>query len=108
MHPRFFIFYGGTVSAQVLLPHGPVYLPLGVPLGHGVPLVVILLALAQAQLHLDAGVLEVDGQGDEGVSVLLLQVVELAYLAALIQSKPISLRDFPLSVQKQNWNTQLT
>ena len=32
--------------------------------------------------------------------------IQILWLAALIQSKPISLRDFPLSVQKQNWNTQ--
>ena len=39
--------------------------------GGGVPLVIELFALAQAHLHLHPGALEVDGQGNQGIAVLL-------------------------------------
>ena len=51
--------------------HGPVHLPFGVLSGRRLPLVIELLALGQADLQLDPGAAEVDGQGDEGVPVLL-------------------------------------
>ena len=74
-----------VVSAAVLFPHGTVHLPFGIPLGHGIPLIVGFLTLTQAQLHLHAGVFEVDGQGDQGVTILLLQSVELADLPLVQQ-----------------------
>ena len=58
-----------TSSAPGL--HGPVHLPFGVPPGGGLPLIIELLALGQADLQLDPGPLEVDGQRDEGIAVLL-------------------------------------
>ena len=65
---------------EIFVSHGAVHLPLGVPSGDGFTLVVGLFTLAKAQLHLDAAVLEVEGQGDEGVAVLLLQRLQLADL----------------------------
>ena len=74
-----------VVSAAVLFPHGTVHLPFGIPLSHGIPLIVGFLTLTQAQLHLHAGVFEVDGQGDQGVTILLLHGVELADLPLVQQ-----------------------
>ena len=51
-------------------------------------LVVVLLALAHAQLDLHARVLEVDRERDEGVSVLLDERVELVDLT-LVQQQPL-------------------
>ena len=53
------------------LLQGPVHLPPGVLLRRGLPLVVELLALAQAYLHLHPGAAPIEAQGDEGVAVLL-------------------------------------
>ena len=62
-------------SAKEALPplhfQRPVHLPLCVFLGCGVPLVIELFALAQADLHLHPGAFEIQAQGDEGVAVLL-------------------------------------
>ena len=35
----------------VFLPHGAVHLPFGIPLGHGIPLIIGFLTLTQAQLY---------------------------------------------------------
>ena len=72
--------------------HGPVHFTGGVPLGGGVPLVVILLALAQADLHLHLGVLEIDAQGHQCVAVLLDESVELADLPLVHQQPPVPVR----------------
>ena len=58
-----------SITAAVL--PGPVHLPFGVPGCCGVPLVVELLALAQAHLQLDARALEIDRQRHQSVAVLL-------------------------------------
>ena len=51
-------------------------------------LVVVLLALAHAQLDLHARVLEIDREWDEGVAVLLDERVELVDLT-LVQQQPL-------------------
>ena len=61
----------GWEGSPPLQFQGPVHLPLSVLLGCGLPLVVELFALAQADLHLDPGAFEVEAQGDQRVAVLL-------------------------------------
>ena len=63
-------------------------LALGVPLGGGVPLVVVLLAPAQADLQLHPGVLEVDAERDQGQAVLLHHGLQLADLPLVHQQPP--------------------
>ena len=58
------------------LLHGALDLPLGIPLCGGCALIVQFFALAQANLHLDPAALEIDGQGDQGIAVLLDLAVE--------------------------------
>ena len=68
--------------------HGSLDLALGVPLGGGVPLVVVLLTLAEADLQLHPGVLEINAEGDQGQAVLLHHGLELADLPLVHQQPP--------------------
>ena len=68
---------------------GPVDGALGVPLGGVGPLVVELFALAQAQLQLDPPVLEVEGQGNQGVALQFALLVQAANLALVGQEPPL-------------------
>ena len=65
----------GAVRRIISVPasgfHRSVHLPLGVSFGRRFPLIIELFALGQAQLQLDSWPTEVDGQGDQGVAVLL-------------------------------------
>ena len=67
---------------------GPVDGPFGVPPGGVGPLVVELFALAQAQLQLDPSVLEVEGQGNQGVALELALLVQAADFAFVGQQPP--------------------
>src|SRR3978361_1244065 len=58
-------------AALDVTAEGALHLPLGVPLGEGLPLVVGLLALGQRQGRLDLAVLEVQVQRDERETALL-------------------------------------
>ena len=60
----------------ISLLHSPVDLALGIALRRGLSFVIELLALAQSHVHLHPAALEVDGQGDQGVAVLLDLAVE--------------------------------
>ena len=82
------IAHGYAPFLPVFLADGPLHFALGVALGDGVPLVIGLFALAQAQLHLHTAVLEIQAQGDQGIAVLLLQIVELADLP-LVHQQPL-------------------
>ena len=84
-----FLFVQGawnSVPAPVL--HGAVHLPFGVPDGGRLPLVVELLALGQTDLQLGPGVFEVEGEGDQGVPVLLDLLVEPQDLPLVHQELP--------------------
>ena len=68
--------------------HRSLDLALGVPLGGGVPLVIVLLALAKADLQLHPGVFKVGAQGDQGQAVLLHHGLQLADLPLVHQQPP--------------------
>ena len=86
----------------VVLPERPLDLPVGVALGHGVALIVELLALAQAELQLHATVLEVDFQRHQRVALPGDEAVQLADLAAvheeLLGAHGVAIEDVALLV----------
>ena len=69
------VFHGDLKSRihNISIPffHSPVDLALSVLLSRGLSFVIKLLALAQADLDLHAAALKVNGQGDQGITVLL-------------------------------------
>ena len=75
---------GGSIAP----PGDPVHLPLGVPPGGGLPLVVELFALGQGDFHLDPGAGKVEGEGDDGVPVLLSLGLEPPDLPLVDQQPP--------------------
>jgi len=72
-------------SVLVVFPQCALDLPVGVPLGDGIPLVVLRFALAQAQLQLHAAVFEVDFQGNEGVPLAHDEGIQFADFALVHQ-----------------------
>ena len=71
----------------ISLLHSPVDLALGIALRRGLSFVVELLALAQSHVYLHPAALEVDGQGNQGVAVLLDFAVE-AHNLPLVHQEP--------------------
>ena len=84
-------------GAFLRVPEGALYLPLGVLAGHIVPLVMELLALAQAQLQLHAPFLQVDRQGNQRVALPLHQTIQLADLA-FVQQQPLGPQGIPVEL----------
>lgn len=86
-HPACF---GMTADVALELPvallHSAFDLAACVALCHIVALVVELLALAEPDLHLDAGVLEIHGHRNKRVAALLHLTEQLEYLLLCIRS----------------------
>ena len=76
------------MCSSVVRPQRAVDFPLGVPFGHGVALVVQVLAYAHAQVQLHAAVLQIHVQRHQCVALALHRAAQLADLT-LVEQKTL-------------------
>ena len=93
------------LSERMLPPlfHGPVNLPLGIPPGDALPLIVELFALAQPNGNLHTGPLQIDRQRNQGVTILFHQPIQPEDLPFVHQKAArahgIFIKDIPLLIR---------